>query len=100
MFFRINLQDGYQILHGPNKAANEYTNEVNTRLTCEQEFMNASNMFLRATYSRVHPIHVPSPSLMHCRLEMKVESLFQMMKSMVSLYGIASSAIHCIVLGM
>ena len=31
---------------------------------------------------------------------MKVESLFQMMKSMVSLYGIASSAIHCIVLGM
>ena len=70
MFFRINLQDGYQILHGPNKAANEYTNEVNA---CEQEFMNASNMFLRATYSSVYPIHVPSPSLMHCRLEVKVE---------------------------
>ena len=55
VFFRINLQDGYQILD-QTRLLMRYTSEINSRsrnMTSEQAFVNASNMFLEVPRSRV-----------------------------------------------
>lgn len=55
VFFRINLQDGYQILD-QTRLLMRYTSEINSRsrnMTSEQAFVNASSMFLEVPRSRV-----------------------------------------------